>query len=59
MASSLCYDHFDVIATRFITKFHLYLIQLWWQFFQIVVSGDVDYGQPCEVLILKNCIEPP
>ena len=59
MASSLCYDNFDVIATRFITKFHLNLIQVWWQFFQIVVSGDVVYGQPCEVLTPKNCIEPP
>ena len=59
MASFRCYDNFDVIATLIITKFHLYLIQLWWQFFQIVVFGDVVYGQPCEVLTLKDCIEPP
>ena len=54
MASFLCYDNFDVIATRFITKFHLYLIQLWWQFFQIVVYDDVVYAQTWEVLTLKN-----
>ena len=49
----------DVIATLIITNFHLYLIQLWWQFFQNFVYGDVDYPQTWEVLALKNCIEPP
>ena len=34
MASFLCYDNFDVIATLIITKFHLYLIQLWLAIFQ-------------------------
>ena len=41
------------------TNFLLYLIQLWWQFFQIVVYGDVVYAQTWEILTLKNCIEPP
>ena len=40
-------------------KFHLYLIQLWWQFFLNVVYGDVVYAQTWEILTLKNCIEPP
>ena len=59
MASFRCYDNSDVIATLIITNFHLYLIQLWWQFFQIFVYGDVVYAQTWEVLTLKNCIEPP
>ena len=33
MASFRCYDNSDVIATLIITNFHLYLIQLWCQFF--------------------------
>ena len=37
-----------------ITNFHLYLIQLWWQFFQIFVYGDVVYAQSLEVLTLKE-----
>ena len=49
----------DVIAILVITNFHLYLIQLWWEFFQIFVYGDVVYAQTWEVLTLKNCIEPP
>ena len=49
----------DVIATLIITNFHLYLIQLWWQFFQIFVYGDVVYAQTWEVLTPKNCIESP
>ena len=41
MTSFRCYDNSDVIATLIITNFHLYLIQLWWQFFQMFVYGDV------------------
>ena len=59
MASFRCYDNSDVIATLIITKFHLYLIQLWCQFVQIFVYGDVIYAQIWELLTLKNCIEPP
>ena len=59
MASFRCYDNSDVIATLIITNFHLYLIQLWWQFFQNFVYGDVVYAQTWEVLALKNCIKPP
>ena len=44
MTSFRCYDNSDVIATLIITNFHLYLIQLWWQFFQMFVYGDVVYG---------------
>ena len=58
MASFRCYDNSDVIATLIITNFHLYLIQLWWQFFQMFVYGDVVYAQTWQVLTLKNCIEP-
>ena len=57
MASFRCYDNSDVIATLIITNFHLYLIQLWWQFFQMFVYGDVVYAQTWQVLTLKNCIE--
>ena len=59
IASFHCYDNSDVIATLIITNCHLYLIQLWWPFFQIFVYGDVVYAQTWEVLTLKNCIEPP
>ena len=45
MASCGCYDNSDVIATLIITHFHLYLIQLWWQFFQMFVYGVVAYAQ--------------
>ena len=57
MASFCCYDNSDVIATLIMTNFHLYLIQLWWQFFQMFVYGDVVYAQTWQVLTLKNCIE--
>ena len=45
MASCGCYDNSDVIATLIITHFRLYLIQLWWQFFQMFVYGVVVYAQ--------------
>ena len=54
-----CYDNSDVIATLIITNFLPYLIQLWCQFFQILVYGDAVYAQTWEVLTLKNYIEPP
>ena len=57
MALFRCYDNSDVIATLIMTNFHLYLIQLWWQFFQMFVYGDVVYAQTWQVLTLKNCIE--
>ena len=57
MASFRCYDNSDVIATLITANFHLYLIQLWWQFFQMFVYGDVVYAQTWQVLTLKNCIE--
>ena len=59
MQSFRCCDNSDVIATLIIKNFHFYLIQLWWQFFQLFVYGDVIYFQTWEVLTLKNCIEPP
>ena len=59
MVSCRCYDNSDVIETLIITNFHLYLIQLWWQFFQISVYGDAVYAQTWEVFTLKNCIETP
>ena len=58
MASFRCYDNSDVIATLITTNFHLYLIQLWWQFFQMFLYGDVVYAQTWQVLTLKNCVEP-
>ena len=48
MASFRCYDNSDVIATLITTNFHLYLIQLWWQFFQMFVYGDA--GSLCSNL---------
>ena len=56
MASFRFYDNSDVIETLIITNFHLYLIQLWWQFFQMFVYCDVVYAQTWQVLTLKNCI---
>ena len=41
MASFRCYDNSDAIAIPIITNFHLYLRQLWWQFFKMFVYGDV------------------
>ena len=41
MASFRCYDNSDVIAFLIMTNFHLSLIKLWWQFFQMFVYGDV------------------
>ena len=44
MASFRCYDNSDVIATLIkviLTNFYLYLMQLWWQFFQIFVYGHI------------------
>ena len=58
MASFRCYNNSDVIATLITTNFHLYLIHLWWQLFQMFVYGDVVYAQTWQVLTLKNCIEP-
>ena len=58
MASFRCYVDSYIIATMIITNFHLYLIQLWWQFFKVFVYGDVVYTQTWEILTLKNCIEP-
>ena len=54
IASFRCYDNSDVII-----NFHLYLIQLWWQFFQIFVYGDLVYAQSWEVSTQKNPVEPP
>ena len=39
-------------------RFDRYIIQLWWQFFQMFVYGDVGYAQTWQVFTLKNCIEP-
>ena len=54
IASFRCYDNSDAIATLIITNFHLFLIQLWWQFFQIFAYRDVVYAQAWEVLTLTN-----
>ena len=59
MTSFHCYDNSNVIANLIMTNFHLYLIQLWRQFFRIFVYGNVVYAQTWEVLTLKNCIGPP
>ena len=50
MALFRCYDNSDAIATLIATNFQLYLIQLWWQFFQMFVLGDVVYAQTWQVL---------
>ena len=59
MVSFRCYDNSDVIVTVIITNFHLYLIQRWWQSFQIFVNSDVVYAQARDVLTLKNSMESP
>ena len=38
-------DNSDVTETLIVTNFHLYLIQLWWQFFQIFVYGDEGFAR--------------
>ena len=38
------------------TNFYLYQIQLWWQFFQISVYGDIVNTQTWDELIVKNSI---
>ena len=53
------YYRIQALILLIITNFHLYLIQLWCQFFQIFAYGDVVYAQTWEVLTLKNYIEPP
>ena len=58
MASFRCYNNSDVIANLITTNFHLYLIHLWGQLFQMFVCGDVVYAQTWQVLTLKNCMEP-
>ena len=54
MASFRCYENSDVIATLITANLYLYLIQLWRQFFQISVYGDLVYAQIWEVLTLKK-----
>ena len=54
MASFRCFENSDVIATLITANLYLYLIQLWRQFFQISVYGDVVYAQIWEVLTLKK-----
>ena len=53
MGSFHCYDNSDVIASLIMAIFHLYLVQLWWQFFY----GDVVYAQNWQILTLKYCID--
>ena len=50
MASCHYHDNSNVIATLIVANFHLYLIQLWWQFFQIFFYGDVVYAETWEIL---------
>ena len=54
MASFRCYENSDVIATLITANLYLYLIQLWRQFFQISLYGDLVYAQIWEVLTLKK-----
>ena len=37
IASFRCYENADAVATLIITNFHLYLVQLWWQFFFVAI----------------------
>ena len=54
MASFRCYENSDVIATLITANLYLYLTQLWRQFFQISLYGDLVYAQIWEVLTLKK-----
>ena len=40
-------------------NFHLYLIQLWWSFFDGIVNDGLVSSQTWVVLPLKNPVEPP
>ena len=59
MASCHCYNNSNAIVTLIVVNFHLHLIQLCWQFFQIVSYGDVVYAENWEILTLKNGVKPP
>ena len=59
MPSFCCYDNSEVIEILIITTFHIYLRQLWWEFCQTFVYGDVVDTQTWEVFTLKNPIELP
>ena len=54
MSSFRCHDNSDDIATFIITNFHIFLMQLWWKFFQIFAKGDVVYAQLWELFTLKT-----
>lgn len=58
MSSFRCHDNSDDIATFIITNFHIFLIQLWWKFFQIFAKGDVVYAQISELFTLKKAYRP-
>ena len=58
MTSLRCYDNSDVKITLVITNFHLYLIQLWWSFFDGIVNDSLVSSQTWAVLPLKNPVEP-
>ena len=45
----------DVISTNL----HLYVMKLWYSFFDIFVSGEVGNAQTWEVMALKKSIKPP
>lgn len=54
MSSFRCHDNSDDIATFIITNFHIFLMQLWWKFFQIFAKGDVVCAQLWELFTLKT-----
>lgn len=41
------------------TDLHLYVMKLWYSFFDIFVSGEVGNAQTWEVMALKKPIKPP
>ena len=59
IASFRSYDNYDVVATLIITNFHLYRIQLWWQFFPNLCLWRRSLCSNLGGIDPENCIEPP
>ena len=48
-----------ILSNIISTNLHLYVMKLWYSFFDIFVSGEVGNAQSWEVLALKKAIKPP
>ena len=48
-----------ILSNVISTNLHLYVMKLWYSFFDIFVSGEVGNAQTWEVMALKKPIKPP